>query len=330
MPTDRQNAAVDRNPRDGLTGATPAETNALERAKELDFEQRARARSVARVTLPLGFLRLAWGRFWTRTKRMASAPVPHPPAGTLAVTFVGHATVMITTPTVRLLTDPLLENSLCGLRRIRAAAIDAQDLADVGLVLISHAHRDHLSRPTLARLPRTATLVVPPQCGSLVADLGFARVVELGTGQAFGFGDVEVITVPVRHSGVRGFLDRRRRGASGYVIRTQGRAVYFAGDTGYFSGFAEIGRRFNPDVALLPVAAYQPAPFRDEHMSPLDAVYAFEDLNAGLLIPIAHGSFELGYEPVDEPLTWLRELGEERKMGGALAMLEHGQTCLLR
>ena len=125
-------------------------------------------------------------------------------------------------------------------------------------------------------------------------------------------------------------LDRQRRGASGYVVRTQGRAVYFAGDTGYFSGFAEIGRRFDPDIALLPIAGYQPAPFREEHMSPLDAVYAFEDLGARLLIPIAYGSFELGYEPIDEPLEWLQELGKGRKLGTALTILEHGQSCLLR
>jgi L-ascorbate metabolism protein UlaG (beta-lactamase superfamily) len=298
--------------------------------KELDFEQRSRLRGVARSVLSLGFLRAAWHRFWVGTAPSAAGPVPHPPVGTLAITFVGHATVMITTPAARVLTDPMLENTLCGLRRVRAAAVDVQDLADVGLVLISHAHRDHLSRRTLARLPRTATLLVPPRCGSLVADLGFSRVVELGAGQAYTFGDVEVVSVPVRHSGARGVLDRRRRGASGYVIRTQERTIYFAGDTGYFSGFAEIGRRFDPDMALLPIAGYQPAPFRQEHMSPLDAIYAFEDLGARLLIPISYGSFELGYEPVTEPLHWLREIVLERKLGDALTILNHGQTCLLR
>jgi L-ascorbate metabolism protein UlaG (beta-lactamase superfamily) len=238
---------------------------------------------------------------------------------------------MMTTPRARLLTDPMLENSLVGLPRARAAGVDPHDLRDVGLVLISHAHRDHLSRPTLRRLPRTATLVVPPRCGSLVDDLGFARVIELGTGHTFGFADVEITAVPVRHSGARGFLDRRRRGASGYVVRTaSGRVVYFAGDTGYFSGFAEIGRRFDPDLAFLPIGGYQPAPFRDEHMSPLDAVYAFEDLGARLMVPMCYGSFELGYEPIEEPLAWLRELATEKNLGESLAVLEHGQTCLLR
>jgi L-ascorbate metabolism protein UlaG (beta-lactamase superfamily) len=267
---------------------------------------------------------------WTPTQPALAAPVGHPSAGTVALTFVGHATAMITTPTARVLTDPVLEDSLCGLRRVRAAAIDEGDLADVTLVLISHAHRDHLSRPSLRRLPRTATIVVPPSCESLVADLGFSRVVELDVGRSLPFEDLEIIAVPARHSGARGPLGRRRRGAVGYVVRTQGRTVYFAGDTGYFSGFAEIGRRFKPDLALLPIGGYQPAPFREEHLSPLDALYAFEDLGARTLIPIAHGSFELGYEPVAEPLEWLRALADERKLGPALVVLGHGQTCLLR
>ena len=303
----------------------------MERAKELDFEQRSRLRGVAGSVLSLRFLRMAWRRLWLPTAPTAAAGVPRPPAGTVALTFVGHATVMMTTPGARLLTDPMLDNWLYGLRRARAGAVDAKDLKNVGLVLISHAHRDHLSRPTLRRLPRTATLVVPPRCGALVDDLGFARVIELGAGHTFAFGDVEVTAVPVRHPGARGGLDPRRRGASGYVVRTaSGRVLYFAGDTGYFSGFTEIGRRFHPDLAFLPIGGYQPAPFRDEHMSPLDAVYAFEDLGARVMIPICYGSFELGYEPIDEPLTWLREVAKEKNLGEALAVLEHGQTCLLR
>ena len=64
---------------------------------------------------------------------------------------------------------------------------------------------------------------------------------------------------------------------------------------------------------MLPIAGYEPAPFRDEHMSPLDAVYAFDDLGARVLIPIAHGSFPLSYEPLEAPLVWLRRLALERK-----------------
>lgn len=94
----------------------------------------------------------------------------------------------------------------------------------------------------------------------------------------------------------------------------------------------EIQRRFAPDVALLPIAGYQPAPFREEHLSPLDAVYAFEDLGARVLIPISHGSLVTSYEPLDEPLDWLQELARTRqgRLATGLTVLDHGQTCLLR
>ena len=117
----------------------------------------------------------------------------------------------------------------------------------------------------------------------------------------------------MRHSGTRGLGDYARRGRL-RLRRPHARCpcIYVAGDTGYFSGFAEIGRRFHPDVALLPIAGYEPAAFREEHLSPLDALYAFEDLGARVLVPTSYGSFPLSYERLDAPLAWLRQLARER------------------
>ncbi|HET6149593.1 MAG TPA: MBL fold metallo-hydrolase [Polyangia bacterium] len=328
----------------------PADTEWRARALELDRAHQGRLRSAAGLLLSLRFLGTALGRLVHRPARVARRMVAHPPAGVVAVTFVGHATVMITTPAGRVLTDPLLRTSLLGLRRAREAGIADADLNDVGVVLISHAHRDHLDRASLARLSRRATVILPPGCADLVADLGFEHLVELAPGQRFKAGDVETTAVPVRHSGGRGLGRRaRRRGAAGYVIESQGTTVYFAGDTGYFSGFADIGRRLHPDVALLPISGYEPAGFRDQHLSPLDAIYAFEDLGARVLIPIAHGSFPLSYEPLAAPLDWLRHLAQERRLAGGragnqaggssaaieseerrVAPLEHGETCFFR
>ena len=119
----------------------------------------------------------------------------------MSITFVGHATVMITTPGVRLLADPLLENSFYGIRRAQAAGLAEEDLDDVDLVLVTHAHRDHLSRGSIVRIARKAVLIVPPRCTSLVRGLGFADIVELDPGSSHQLGDVEVTAVPVRHLG---------------------------------------------------------------------------------------------------------------------------------
>lgn len=325
-PTDgraRPDASTHASPSTGAT-ADPSE-----RLKELEFEQRARLRGAPAAVLSLSFLRRAAMRFFSRTLPAAARPVPHPAEGTLALTFGGHATVMITAPRLRIVVDPVLEPSLHGLPRARQAALDDGDLDDVTLVLVSNALRDHLSRATLTRLPGKATLVVPTGCEGLVGDLGFTRVVELAVGDAHAQAGARITAVPARHSGRRGIFDRKPRGAIGYVLEVDGQSLYLAGDTGYFSGFAEIGRRFAPDVAVLPIGGYQPAPLRREHLSPLDALYAFEELRARVLIPVRHGSFQLSYEPLHEPLAWLREAATRRGVADALVVLEHGQTCLL-
>ena len=309
-----------------------------ERARELDHEHRKRLRGAVPLTLSMRYLATAFGRLRRGTAPVKTEPTPGPPAGTVAITFVGHATVMITTPDSRVLVDPLFENSLYGVRRAKGAGIARADIDDVDLVLITHAHRDHLSRPSLARLPGDAPVIVPPHCERLVRRNGLLEVQALDPGRTFQSLDVEVTAVPVRHSGWRGFGDYARRGACGYVVRTPRHVIYVAGDTGYFSGFAEIGRRFRPDIALLPIAGYEPASFREEHMSPLDAVYAFEDLGARVMIPTSYGSFPLSYEPLAAPLEWLQEIMRARNLpscgaqpqgpgyAACVAILDHGET----
>lgn len=313
---DRHNAGV--RPRDRSPQITAGPT-AVDRAGQLEREHQGRVLDAPSAILSLGLLRQAWPRFWTPPQVVPATAVARPAPGTVALSFVGHATMMLTTARVRLLVDPMFENWLGLLRRARAAAIAAADLADVGLVLLSNSHADRLSRRSLARIPRAATVLAPSGCGARVADLGFARVIELQVGNAMTLDGAEIHAVPT-HPG------ERRPGACGYVVRAQGRAVYFAGETGYFPGFAEIGARHAPQVAVLPIAGYQPAPFRRRRLSPLDAVYAFEDVGAERLIPVAFGSFTLGYEPLAEPEAWLRELVLARRLQSAVTILGHGET----
>jgi L-ascorbate metabolism protein UlaG (beta-lactamase superfamily) len=306
----------------------------IERIKELDHLHRNRAQgpwhSGAALAGSLRFLRAAARHLVRPPRQPTLARVPHPGSDTFAFTFVGHATVMMTSAEARAITDPVLGDYLWGLRRAEAAALHPDDAADVSLVLISHAHHDHLHLPSLRRLPRAATVVVPPRCAPLVEALGFARVVVLEPGESTEHRDLSVTAVAARHDGARGLGDWSWRGTLGYVVTARDVTAYFAGDTAYFSGFEDIGRRHHPQVALLPISGYEPLALRDAHMSPLDALYAFEDLGADLLIPIAHGSFPLGYEPLEEPLRWLEELCAERGIAPRLAALRHGETCPVR
>jgi L-ascorbate metabolism protein UlaG (beta-lactamase superfamily) len=316
------------------TDAAAVARRTLERIKELEHLHRARAhgpwQTAVALAASLRFLRAVVRRLITAPRRRAPAPVPRPAPGCLGITFVGHATVLISTSETRLLTDPLLTDFLWGLRRAEAAALHPAAAAEVSLILISHAHHDHLHRPSLRRLPRSAKLVVPPRCAPLVEDLGFAEVVVLEPGAELAHRDLVITAVPARHDGARGPIDWSWRGTNGYVVRSGEVGAYFAGDTAYFSGFEEIGRRLRPQVALLPITGYEPLALRATHMSPLDAVFAFEDLGAEVLIPIAYGSFPTSYEPLDEPLRWLGELCAERGWRGKLAALRPGESCLVR
>jgi len=254
--------------------------------------------------------------------------VPDIKDGELQVTWVGHSTVLLRYPATRILTDPVLTRFVACIGRVRAPARIDTDSIDI--CLISHAHYDHLHLPSLARLRRTTTLVVPPRCADLVAPLGFARVVELAVGETLAHRGVEITSVPAKHFGSRSALSLKRRGCCGYVVRGDGPTAYFAGDTAYFSGFADIGARFAPELAILPVGAYRPLTFRRFHMSPLDAVYAFQDLGARVLLPIHYGTFPLSYEPLEEPLAWLLELRTRFGLGDRLMILEPGETGVVR
>jgi L-ascorbate metabolism protein UlaG (beta-lactamase superfamily) len=198
--------------------------------------------------------------------------------------------------------------------------VGPDDLADVGLILISHRHADHLHLPTLRRLPRTATVVVPTGAAADISGLGYARVIELLPGADLELRGVQVTAAATAHGA--GDL---AHGLS-YVLRGDGPSLYLCGDSGYFSGFADLGERFAPDIAALPIGGFLPASFRERHMSPLDALYAFEDLRARMLIPIHHGAFALSYERLDEPARWLVELARQRGVRDHVLVMAAGQT----
>lgn len=262
-----------------------------------------------------------WLARWFRAPRPAARePVPPVSPGQLAITFGGHATVIARYHDLSIAFDPMLGRWIGGVRRAVEPGLAPEDLEDVRLVLISHRHADHLHLPTLQRLPRAATVVVPPGGAGLVSDLGFARVVELSPGADLELRGVQVVAAPASHGD-----DELARGLS-YVLRGDGPSAYLCGDSGYFSGFAALGERFAPDVALLPIGGFLPASFRARHMSPLDALYAFEDLRARMLVPIHHGAFALSYEQLDEPARWLLELARARGVREHVLVMAAGQT----
>jgi len=167
--------------------------------------------------------------------------------------------------------------------------------------------------------------VVPRHLRDLVGDLGYGRIVELEWWEELKLGELQITHVPARHWGARIVRDMHR-GYGGYVLSANGHSVYHAGDTAYFDGFCEIGRQLKPDIALLPIGAYQPASYRAVHASPEDAIQAFVDLGARYMVPMHYGSFRLSQEPVEEPLQRLKVEGKRRGLEKRICVLEEGVT----
>jgi L-ascorbate metabolism protein UlaG (beta-lactamase superfamily) len=265
-----------------------------------------------------------WIARWFRAPRPAQhEPQPNVGTGQVSITFGGHATVLARYHKLSVAFDPMLGRWVGGVRRAVEPGLAPGDFSDVGLVLISHRHADHLHVPTLAKMPRAATIVVPAGAASYVSALGFQRVIELQPGSDCELRGLQVIACATSHGD-----SELARGLS-YVVRGDGPSLYLCGDSGYFSGFADVGERFAPDVAMLPIGGFLPGSFRSRHMSPLDALYAFEDLRARLLVPIHHGAFALSYERLDEPARWLLELATSRGLRDRVHVMAAGQSRMI-
>jgi len=251
----------------------------------------------------------------------------------LGITFIGHSSFMIQIAGLTVLVDPVFAKWLIVLRRLRQPGVRIEGLPAIDAVLLTHAHMDHLNRPSLRKIVahtrrltgKAPVAIVPWGVENLIKDLGFSRILSLEWWQTAGLGNVNVTLTPAKHWGARLFNDTYR-GFGGYVLRGGGHSVYHSGDTAYFSGFAEIGRRLSPQIALLPIGAYSPDNYRTVHTSPEDALQGFLDLRAAWMVPMHFGTFRLSAEPVNEPLPRLMAASRGAGVGDRVCALGEGET----
>lgn len=220
--------------------------------------------------------------------------------GEVEVTWIGHASFLIATHASRFLVDPVWAKWIKGLKRISHPGVPVSHLGPIDLVLVTHAHFDHLDRKSLRKVAAGQPVIVPAGVSDLVTDLGFGRVFESTHWVTFDVAGCKVTLVPCRHWGARMIHDRRRS-FGGYIVETPSATIYHGGDTAYFEGFKEIGERFKIDIAILPIGAYDSPSGRDVHMNPEEALAAFSQLGAKHMIPMHYGAYRLSYEPVAEP-----------------------------
>src|SRR5437764_2308785 len=253
--------------------------------------------------------------------------------GELGITFIGHASFFVQRGGKSVVIDPNFARWLFVLKRLRRPGIRVRDLPAIDLVLVTHAHFDHLHRPSLRAIVRNnlrkrgsaPAIIIPSHVTDLVSDLGFSEIIELDWWNSSRHASLTVTHVPSRHWGAR-ILKDSHRGYGGYVLKAGKHSVYHAGDTAYFSGFREIGSRLAPELALLPIGAYNPPQFRSVHANPADATRAFLDLKARWMVPMHYGTFRLSHEPVDEPLQLLDQEARAAGIEDRVLVLEEGVT----
>jgi N-acyl-phosphatidylethanolamine-hydrolysing phospholipase D len=277
-----------------------------------------------------------------------SIRLPRAAPNEIAVTWVGHSTLLIQLGALNILTDPVWSERaspwrLLGPRRLVPAAMAIDALPPIDVVLLSHNHYDHLDAPTIRTLasahPR-AWWVVPLGLSGLVRSLGVRDVGELDWWEERRVGDATIACTPARHFSARTPFDRNRTLWCGFALATDAGRIFYAGDTGMHPEFAAIGERFGPfALSAIPIGAYEPRWFMHPvHMDPDEAVTAYRALHAhhgglerAMMVGIHWGTFRLTDEPTLEPprrtrAAWTRAMLPDEH----LWILAHGETRTAR
>jgi L-ascorbate metabolism protein UlaG (beta-lactamase superfamily) len=254
----------------------------------------------------------------------------------VTLAWLGHATVLINFYGVRLLTDPALFARIgidawlgsIGPLRLTASALTPSELPDIDVVLVSHAHFDHLDTPSLAAVPGRPAAVMASRTSDLLPRERYSSVRELRWGDTTRIdtprGDVRIRAIEVRHWGARLQHDSYR-GYNGYVLEREGRAILIGGDTANTPLFSSYRRHGPYEAAVMPIGAYDP--WVHNHCTPEQAVTMADAAGARLFVPVHHQSFELSREPVHEPIE--RAQAALKSELDRVALREIGETARL-
>ena len=269
-------------------------------------------------------------------QRRIVMPSPHRPypqtwdAQKISATWIGQSSVLINFFGLTILTDPAFSARIglrtpfgtIGPKRLIAPALPLQDLPSIDLLLISHAHFDHLDLPSLRFFPRSTPVVTARHTSDVIRRARLEKITELSWGQKTvvntAAGPIAIEAIEVKHWGARWRKDVHR-GYNGYVLSRGGQRVLFGGDTAYLDSFRHLRSQGPLSLAVMPIGAYEP--WLGSHCNPEQAVQMTNDAGADFLLPVHHQTFVLSREPLAEPMERLlnsidparvawREIGE--------------------
>jgi L-ascorbate metabolism protein UlaG (beta-lactamase superfamily) len=280
-----------------------------------------------------------WMRQIIADSRRPIAPAPLQPApgkwsdNAITVCWIGHATVLINFYGIKVLTDPAFGSRVgiplalgtAGPKRYVAPALKLKEIPPVDLVLLSHAHMDHMDIPSLARLKGTPIITAKSTRDILgspqdIRELAWGEKTVFRTRQ----GELEVEAFEVKHWGQR-WPSKMERGYNGYVLRREGKAILFGGDTAFTEQFGELRSRGPFEAAIMPIAAYQP--YIWNHCTPEQAVDMANAAQAKYVVPVHHLTFKLSHEPLSEPMERLQEA--LKREPERIALKQIGETATI-
>jgi L-ascorbate metabolism protein UlaG (beta-lactamase superfamily) len=229
------------------------------------------------------------------------------------IAWIGHAAFLIRINGEYWVTDPMLSKRALLPERQTPPGITIDELKTLGEkinVIISHNHYDHLDKKSMVALPDNSRIFVPRGLKEYIEGMNKKEVQEMDWWQTIDCGNgITLICLPAQHWSRRIFQGRNSTLWASYLLVTPKLKIYFGGDSGYFIGYKEFGRRFpGIDYALLPVTAYQPRWFMHyAHVNVQESIAAFHDLGARYFIPHQWGTFPLGDEPVGYSILELKK-----------------------
>lgn len=230
-------------------------------------------------------------------------------------TWVGHSTFLLQLNGLNILTDPVFAKRMGFQKRLTEPGIPLEELPNIDVVVISHGHYDHLDFPTLKKLKGNPQYFVPVGLKSLFLKKGYQHVIEMSWWEKVEYKGIEIHFVPAQHWTRRSINDMNTSHWGGWIFRSSSETFYFVGDTGYFSGFQEIAKRFSVDVVFMPIGAYEPEWFmKDSHISPEDSVKAFIELAASEFVPMHYGAYRLADDTGPEALERLLKEWEKKNL----------------
>jgi N-acyl-phosphatidylethanolamine-hydrolysing phospholipase D len=234
------------------------------------------------------------------------------------ITWLGHATVLLQTNGVNIITDPVFSErtspvQFAGPKREVPFMMSSSELPDIDVVFVSHNHYDHLDEGTIldfkTRFPR-ATYIVPLGLKAWFTAHGITNVRELDWWDAFELAGIKYTFTPAQHWSKRSLADTNRSLWGGIVIeaargeRVEPWKFIYTGDTGYSQDFKDIAERFPGgfDWAAIPIGAYEPRWFmKAQHVNPDESVQILNDLNAKTALAVHWGAWRLTDEALDLP-----------------------------